>query len=35
MDFLQLAGKTIVVLLADSGERYITTSLFAQEGNPS
>lgn len=25
------AGKLIVVLLADTGERYITTSLFAQE----
>jgi cysteine synthase A len=26
------AGKLIVVLLADTGERYITTSLFAQDG---
>jgi cysteine synthase len=25
------AGKTIVVLLADTGERYVTTSLFAPE----
>jgi hypothetical protein len=25
------SGKMIVVLLADTGERYITTSLFAQE----
>jgi cysteine synthase len=27
------AGKTIVVILPDSGERYITTSLFAPEGS--
>jgi cysteine synthase len=26
------AGKMIVVLLADTGERYVTSSLFAQEG---
>jgi cysteine synthase A len=26
------AGKMIVVLLADTGERYLTTALFAQEG---
>jgi cysteine synthase A len=25
-------GKTIVVLLADTGERYVTTALFAAEG---
>jgi cysteine synthase A len=27
------AGKTIVVLLADTGERYVTTTLFAQEAD--
>ena len=27
------AGKTIVVILPDSGERYITTSLFAPQGS--
>ncbi len=27
--------KTIVVLLADTGERYITTALFAKESQPS
>lgn len=27
----EFAGKTIVVLLADTGERYITTSLFAPQ----
>ena len=26
------AGKMIVVLLADTGERYLTTALFAHEG---
>jgi len=26
------AGKKIVVLLADTGERYLTTALFAHEG---
>jgi cysteine synthase A len=28
----EAAGKMIVVLLADTGERYITTTLFVQEG---
>ena len=28
------AGKMIVVVLADTGERYVTTSLFAPEKNP-
>lgn len=28
----ETAGKMVVVLLADTGERYITTSLFVQEG---
>ena len=28
------AGKMIVVFLADTGERYVTTSLFAREKNP-
>jgi cysteine synthase A len=28
----ELAGKLIVVILADTGERYITTRLFEQEG---
>ena len=28
----EATGKVIVVLLADTGERYITTSLFVQEG---
>ena len=27
------AGRMIVVLLADTGERYVTTSLFAREGD--
>ncbi len=27
------AGKTTVVLLADTGERYITTTLFARKGD--
>jgi cysteine synthase A len=27
------AEKTIVVILADTGERYITTSLFSAEKN--
>ena len=26
----EMAGKTIVVILPDTGERYITTSLFRQ-----
>ena len=30
----EAAGKMIVVLLADTGERYITTALFVQEGEP-
>jgi cysteine synthase A len=29
----EYAGKTIVVLLPDTGERYITTALFAQTSN--
>jgi cysteine synthase len=28
----EATGKMIVVLLADTGERYVTTALFAQEG---
>jgi len=26
----EMAGKTIVVILPDTGERYITTALFQQ-----
>ena len=29
------AGKTIVVILADTGERYVTTTLFTQESERS
>jgi cysteine synthase A len=29
------AGRTIVVLLADAAERYVTTSLFSQESTPN
>jgi cysteine synthase len=30
----EAAGKVVVVLLPDTGERYITTALFAQQGGP-
>jgi cysteine synthase A len=29
----EVAGKMIVVLLADTGERYVSTALFAREGD--